>query len=525
MQLFSAAPVARRIDVPAEARGVVSRLRDVGSDPGIFLPAVDERVLEVFRRARNPEDPIELRDLWLGRVEHERGPQSHRRAWFAEQWRSSVVRRRADAEEVLKSHATVRFVKELFNWFFRDDLYGELRESAQVILSGGSVDELNWGLPETLKECVRYALDRDWYGYSDSCGRVQARQAVAAYESARIEGASYEAGNIALSMGGTFAISTLADFVLTGHSHRVSPALCATPNYPPLVEAIARRGDVQLVPLPSIAGRMLLEPLIEALTPQTPLVLVQTAANPTGAAVDEEDLARLVRAASPSTIVLLDECHEWLGEPRTLSSWRAASNVVRVSSLSKNWSAPGMKAGWIVANTSFISDYYEYASTNFGGPPSFLYTLVEVLARMERWMITDTTRLGMAELGEFEQTYGLSLLRLQAAYDSYCKERRAREQSLHLLRDAAVLELSQVAMTYRPHYSINVLVHFEQWDDSYRCFRDLLCETGISVYPGILNFCFSGGVVRFTTARPWKDLELATARLRDLIATREAVHA
>lgn len=370
-----------------------------------FVPGVDERTLEVYARASNPHDPMELRDLWLGRVEHELGSGGHRRE-LADRWRATRTRRQVDPEEVLGSRATARFVKELFNWFFRDDLYGELRPEAQIILSGGAVDEQAWGLPDPLKQCIHFALDKDWYGYSDPRGRVPVREAVASYENARIADAPYDERNVALTMGGTFAINTLADFILLDGPRRDAPALCGIPNYPPLVEAIARRGPVRLVGMPSRSGFVSVDALIGALTPGTPLVMLQIAANPTGAALAEDDLERLIRAAAPSTIVLLDECHDWLGPTQRCSRLRAASNVVRVSSLSKTWSAPGLKAGWLLADSRFIDAYYEYASTSFGGPPSFLYTMVEVLARMERWLLDGLTVPGAAELAEFESCPG-----------------------------------------------------------------------------------------------------------------------
>jgi aspartate/methionine/tyrosine aminotransferase len=524
--LFSTAvPVRRKgaSDVPDEVRlAAVGAARSV-RDSAPFVPVVDDRTLDVFRRAVNPEDACELRDLWLGRVEHELGAHSTRSGQAA-RWRSSSVRREVSGEEILSARSTVGLVKELFNWYFREDLYGELRGGARYILSGGSVDESRWGLPETLKETIRYALDRDWYGYSDSRGRLPARRAVAAYESARIEKVTYTAENVALSMGGTAAVSSLADLLLTNRPANGHPALCAIPGYPPLVEAVARRTNVRLVPLAAQSGVMRLDALIDALTPHTPFVLLQTAANPTGAAVAEAELARLIRAASPSTMILLDECHEWLGYTRVTSARRAASNVIRVSSLSKNWSAPGLKAGWIVADRSVIADYYEYASTTFGGPPSFLYTAIEVLARMERWMIDGVTRVGAEELGEFEVSYALRRDGLQVAYDNYRRERRARESVLRLLRDASGARLSEVAHVTYPHYSINTMVRFEQWDDSYLCFRALLRTTGVSVYPGILNFCFDGAVARFTTARPWEDLSSAFERIASGVGMLETTH-
>lgn len=523
MPMFDIPPLVRPISLPREVHEAALNARHTAVPVSLFTPTVDDTTLEVFRRAVDPDDPHELRDLWLGRVEHRLGARALRPEQ-AERWRNSTVRRQVTAEDVLTSRATVRFVKELFNFYFRDDLYGRLRPDARHVLSGGSVDEEHWGLPETIKDTLRYALSRDWYGYSDSCGRTPAREAVAAYESARIADVAYTAANVALTMGGTFAVSSLADFVLSDSTHS-STALCAIPNYPPLVEAIARRTPVRLVPVSSDGGVMSVDPLIAALTPDTPLVMLQTAANPTGAGVAEADLERLVRAASPNTVILLDECHEWLGPRRVFSKVRAASNIIRISSLSKNWSAPGIKAGWIMADAAFIASYYEYASTSFGGPPSFLYTAIEVLARMERWMITGITEVGAAELGEFEDTYGLRRAGLQAAYDSYVQERDSRESALRTLRDASGARLAEVAQVLGPEYSINTAAVFDRWDDSYLCFRDLLRETGVSVYPGILNFGFGSGVVRLTTARAWTDLSPALERIRAFVRRDEVVHA
>ncbi|MEH1016302.1 aminotransferase class I/II-fold pyridoxal phosphate-dependent enzyme [Micromonospora sp. CPCC 206060] len=475
-------------------------------------PSVDDRLLEVFARAVDPDDYMELRDLYLGRVESEI-PHGHRPE-LAERWRASEVRRKVEAEDVLRSRATVRFVKEMFNWYFRDDLYGEQRGEAEIILSSGAVDEEEWGLPWALKDCIRYALDRDLYGYSDSRGREPARDAVAAYENALIPGEPYARANVALTLGATQAINCLADFVLSG-APAGDPALCAIPNYPPLVESVARRSSTRLVPLTAVDGRPCsLDPLIEALTPQTPLVLLQTAANPTGAVVCESDLEQLITAADPSTVIVLDECHEWLGPEVRRTPLRGAPNVVRVSSLSKHWSAPGIKVGWLLASADFIDGYYEYASTTFGGPASFFFTIVEVLARMERWRVERITELDRAHCDEFEAAYGLDVTRLQLAYDSYLLERRAREEELIHIRDRAIEGLTMPGVRVLPaRYSINLALNFVDSNDSYRCFREVLHHTGVSVFPGLLTFCLSGGIVRVTSAQRWTELAAAIERL------------
>ncbi|MCD0451617.1 pyridoxal phosphate-dependent aminotransferase [Actinocorallia sp. API 0066] len=493
---------------PDRPPGAAARPRGTRLDP-----AADAWLADVFDRARDPSDPFELRDLVLGQVEARLG-RDGRRPELAERWRAATPRRRVTGEEILGSRATVRMVKELFNHYFRDDLYGVLRPRADLILSGGSVDEEVWGLPGALKDAVTYALSRDWYGYSDSRGRASSREAVAAYESARAAGPAYGPENIALTMGATFTISMLADFILLHTARTAAPALCAIPNYPPLVESVARRKDVRLVPTPSEDGTTTLRPLIDALRPDTPLVLLQTAANPTGAVVREAELAELIRAADPATMIILDECHEWLGPVARPSAARSAPNVVRVTSLSKTWSAPGLKIGWIIADAAFIDEYYEFASSTFGGPPSVFYTLVEVLARLERWLITSVEDVTGAHLAEFDPGYGMDLASLQRAYTRYREERLSRTDSLTALREAATARLDLPGISVTPAVcSINVALSFDGYDNSYLCFRSLLNDTGVSVFPGILTFCLSGGVARVTTARRWDELSTAIDRL------------
>lgn len=514
--LFSRSPPARRMEVPSAAKRVAERGPRASALVGNFETGVDERLLEIYNRARNPEDPFELRDLWLGRVEYELGRHSQR-AWLREAWVSAIRRRSIDSDEVLGSRSTVRFIKELFNWYFRDDLYGVLRGQAVRILSSGAVDETSWGLATTLKQCMTYALERDWYGYSDSRGRMPCREAVAAYENVRIGGVEYGPENVALTMGATMAISSIADFVLRDRSLGDSPpALCAIPNYPPLVQAIANRSHVQLVPLPTLSGVTSLEPLIAALRPDTPMVFLQTVGNPTGASVREDDLTALIRVIASGTTLVLDECHEWLGPDAGASQIRASPNVVRVSSLSKTWSAPGLKIGWILADERFVSDYYEYASTSYGGPPSFYYTLVEVFARMERWLIDGVDELDEAHRLEFEPSYGIALPELQRAYADYRRERSERNVGLRTMRTAAANLFSDLPVrVLPPQYSVNMAVDFQGYDDSYLCFRQVLRASGVSLLPGVLTYCLSGAIMRVTPAQSWPSLANAIQRIAD----------
>lgn len=511
------APLASEADL---ARGHAEAKRAGRRDPVLRLdPTPDESLLEIYDYCVDPTDAGELLTLYLGRVEAMardplRAPAPEARL---QAWKSARRRRRLSADDVLNSRATVSFVKELFNCYFRDELYGALRRDDTVVLSSGSVDEARFGLPDPLRDCIRFALDRDWYGYSDSRGRDASREAMARYESTCIDGVEYTRDNISFGMGGTVLIAAVADFVLTT-STSTSPALCAIPNYPPLVQSVARRVEVSLVPLAHEDSVVSLQHLIDALTPDTPLILLQTALNPTGAQVPDAEIGRLLNAAGPNTLLLLDECHEWLADrngaqPRR-SHVRGDPRVIRVSSLSKNWSAPGLKVGWLVGSKPFVDAFYEYSSTTFGGPASFFYTLTEVLARMERWFVEGIDEPGSAELAEFEPSYGLQPAGLCWAYRRYVDQRELRQRDLVDLRDASVgLLLGHGARVGDPTYSINMAVGVQPQQHDYVVFRDLLHDGHTSVFPGILTMMLSSDIVRVTTARPWADLDVGLRAL------------
>lgn len=480
--------------------------------------ALGVHVREVFARARDPRDVDELSALYIGAVEAELGDRCLRPE-AATRWRAARRRREVSDEEILSLRTTVRWVKELFNHYFRDDLYGALRRDDTLILSSGSLDEELFGLPDTLKQLVVTALQRDWYGYSDSRGRRPSRQAVAALENVTLTGAPYDADWVALTMGGTFAIACLADFLLAGGGAS-SDALCAIPNYPPLVEAVARRTKTRLIPTTIVDGRTDISSLICALRRDTPLVLLQTVTNPTGTPVAEGQIAQLVRAAAPSTIILLDEAHECLSgaAPERRCAERAWPNVVRVTSLSKTFAIPGMKLGWILCHPDVMRQYYEYASTTYGGPPSLFYLFVEMAARFARWEALGLDRPDERFLGEIETEYGYGMATLAAEYAAFVTHRRDAQRRVTEARERAVTALEDAGCRpIRPRHSINVAIRPSGCANSYTWFRKCLAAQGVSCFPGILTFGLEDDSARITVGRSIDELDRGLARIRAFV--------
>lgn len=479
-----------------------------------YTPGVDERMLEVFCKAENPEDPIEILNLFLGRIESELG-EKQMRPELAALWQKAKYRRNVTAKELLSSNVTIGFVKELFNFYFRDDLYGRLESDQNIILSSGAVFEDLWGLPEIMKDCLRFALNKNWYGYSDSRGRESSRIAIADYENIRMGEEVYDVNNVVITMGATFAINSLADFVLT--NSQGSEVLCGIPNYPPLVKAIALRHEVKLVPIQTTGVVSSIRQIIDTLKPDTPMVMIQTVLNPNGTLVDENEIKELITKASPNTIIILDECHELLGPKISFCKERAAENVIRISSLSKKWAVPGLKIGWFIANKNFIKKFYEFASTTYGGPPSFYFTLLEFLARMESWLLQGVDELVPKDAELFNEDYNIKLDKLQKAYTNYKDHRIARQHELYNLKGISLNNLANSnAKFIMPNYSINIGLEYSGYKDSYSCFREILHEKSVSFYPGILNFCMSGSLLRMTFTRPVEEIKESLQRISNI---------
>lgn len=478
-----------------------------------FSPELDDYIISLFERVENPNDPFEIRELFLSRIECELETTGNRSSLKAK-WLNSKVRRNVTSEEIYNSGATIRFIKELFNSFFRDDLYGTFESDENIIFSSGSLDATKWGLENSLKECLYYGVKNDLYGYSDSCGRRQVREAIADLENSKIKNNYYNHSNVAVTLGATMALNAVSDFIYCSNRNlSTSSALCGIPNYPPLVESISRRMNTQLIPMNSVNGVLSLTPLIDALRPTTPVVFIQTIINPTGERVPESEIERLIKTTSPSTIIILDECHEWLGESFELSKYRSNANVVRIASLSKNYSAPGLKIGWIIASDTFIKDFYEYASTSYGGPPSAFFTLIEFLARFEKWRLEKVTCITNVELNEFEASYGLSVDTLQNAYSIFLEERSEKLNSLIDMRDYCISKAQQFSFVSHSKYSINMAINMPSYSNSYYCFRDVLHSYKVALLPGVITFCFSKAIMRISTASTVECIENGFSKL------------
>lgn len=465
--------------------------------------------LEILDRASDIDSAQEIFQLILGQSDSAIGDQATDPAVL---WRRSSVRRETSIADVGQVRALPGALKRLFDYYFRDDLYGRWIKNDPIVLSSGSFDERVFGMSAALKSCVDFALSNNWYGYSDSRGREQTREALAALE------CRSNPREIAITLGATATISSIGHLVARNYRGSSPRAVCAVPNYVPLVAAIAHHFPTDLVPTPLDGRALELGALTDRVREGAALVLLQSVNNPWGVGVRPDQLRRLVDEAPADCVVVVDECHKHFGpampgpaDSLPLTGAKGAT-VIRVQSLSKQWAAPGIKCGWIQAPERFIDAFYCHASTTYGGPPSIFALLLEVYARFEAFRregVSDSAGLGR----HFTREYGLSADTLQRGFDHYIADQADFDARVRANRQIACERLTAAGIeTVAPDYSINVLCRHGRLPD-FANYRELLREFNVAVFPGTLCMLPGPGVFRISPCLETSVLEEGLQRL------------
>lgn len=107
-----------------------------------------------------------------------------------------------------------------------------------------------------------------------------------------------------------------------------------------------------------------LEKLRQLIRPTTKMICINNANNPTGAVMDRTYLEELVEIASEvGAYILSDEVYRSFSELDVPSIIEVYDKGIAVNSLSKTYSLPGIRIGWVAANhqvTDILRDYRDY---------------------------------------------------------------------------------------------------------------------------------------------------------------------
>lgn len=222
-----------------------------------------------------------------------------------------------------------------------------------------SVGEPDFATPAHVAAAAREAIDAGFTKYTANAGIRELRAAVADHYRALYGIAVTEAETL-VTAGGKQALFN-AVMALFGPGDEV---VTHTPGWPTIPEQVRLAGATPVVVRThadeDFAVRA--DALIAAMTPRTRGVVINSPCNPTGAVMEEAEVAALAEDATARGIwVLLDLCYEQLvladrphGLPRVL--WeRMPERAVLAGSTSKSYAMTGWRCGWAVGPADLIA--------------------------------------------------------------------------------------------------------------------------------------------------------------------------
>lgn len=244
----------------------------------------------------------------------------------------------------------------------------------------GEPDEVT---PPFIRDAAKQALDEGDTFYTHNFGIPPLREAISAYLS-RLHG-SVGTERIAVTSSGVSALMLLSQIIVNPGDRVVA----VTPLWPNLQE-IPKILGAQVVTVPLQFGKGVdkrweldLQQLLDALTPGTKAVLLNSPNNPTGWVITrEQQQAILVHCRKHGIWILSDDVYERLvyeGEsdgvqcaPSFLDIADPADRLVSAHSFSKSWLMTGWRLGWVVVPEAVMPDLGKLVEYNTSCAPGFV---------------------------------------------------------------------------------------------------------------------------------------------------------
>lgn len=260
--------------------------------------------------------------------------------------------------------------------------------------------------PSFIREAAVASLNAGETFYSENLGRPYLRQAIANYLT-ELHGRPIPFDRIAVTASGDSALM-LASQLLLSPGDRV---VIVTPLWPNAVE-IPRvvSAQVECVSLEVQEGRWVLplQRLLDALTPNTRMLVLNSPNNPTGWTIDSDEQRIILDHCRRLGIwILADDVYERLvfrdalrTAPSFLTLTDSDDRLIVVNSFSKAWTMTGWRVGWLVGppsifpdlsplieyNTSCVAEFTQRAATVAleQGEPYVLQQRAELAATKDR---------------------------------------------------------------------------------------------------------------------------------------------
>jgi len=377
----------------------------------------------------------------------------------------------------------------------RNDIRNDIRDTIQQLPASRIREVANAGLgrddilkfwfgegdqvtPAFIRAAAKAALDEGQTFYNHNLGLIELREELARYvNSLHTPRTPVTSERIAITSAGVHALS-LVDQALIDPGDRVAIVTPVWPNLTCMPRIMS--AEVARVPLQCHDGAwsLDLQRLLDAATPDTRLVLVNSPNNPTGWTMPQADWEALLAHCRRHGIWLVsDDAYERLvyepaltangHAPGVLAALDDDDRVISANTFSKAWTMTGWRLGWLVAPRSFIAQIGKVIEYNTSCAPAFVQRAGLVAVRDGEALVRDTVD----------------------------RLRRSRDRLVTALADVPGIEVAPPPGAMYLFFRIAGVS-----DDSLACAKQLVADAGLGIAPGVafgpegegyLRWCFA----------------------------------
>ena len=219
--------------------------------------------------------------------------------------------------------------------------------------------EPDFPTPKHIGDAAKAAIDANFTKYTTNSGTDELKKAIV-WRYKTDYGVDYATNEVIVTAGGKQALYN-AVMVLFGEGDEV---ITHMPGWPTLVEQIklADATPVVVHTRPENGFSLLAQTFLDAVTPKTRGIIINSPGNPTGALMSEEELTILATEAAKRGIwILLDLCYEKLiYDPTPHNLPGVLSRIMRdhtvlCGSASKAYAMTGWRCGWTLAPKEVVA--------------------------------------------------------------------------------------------------------------------------------------------------------------------------
>jgi aspartate aminotransferase len=219
--------------------------------------------------------------------------------------------------------------------------------------------EPDFDTPSHIKAAAQAAIEAGFTKYTPAAGTAELKAAICAHYR-DLYGIDYAPNEVIATAGGKQALYNVA-MALYNQGNEV---ITHVPGWPTITEQV-KLADAQPVIVstyPDDGFALNAETFLNALTPVTKAIIINSPCNPTGALMSEREMEQLIDAIEHQGIwVILDLCYEQLiyedaahNLPRLLVE-RMRERTVLTGSASKSYAMTGWRCGWALGPAHVIA--------------------------------------------------------------------------------------------------------------------------------------------------------------------------